>query len=973
MGQIIHGTYEILGQLGAGGGGIVYLGRHLRLDKRVVLKADRRKLTTPPEILRREVDALKNLSHTNIPQVYDYIQEGNRVYTVMDYIEGESLDKPLKRGERFSQAQVISWAFALLDALRYLHTRPPNGILHCDIKPANIMLTPGGEVRLIDFNIAYALGDEGTALVAYSRGYASPEHYGRTSSSFRERTQEAETDLLTDTSASASHSSSGSTSGTRSRRLPLDVRSDIYSLGATLYHLLTGIHPPARAEEVPPIRDSSVSPAVSDIIRKAMMPDPAERYQTAEEMYQAFSRLHDDDLRVTKLRRRSRIAALTLAAVFLLGGLSLFMGLKQQTAEDTAARAAAEQKEAEERDARERAELAEALERREKDALDAVTAGESLLLDGDAAGAAERARFALSLESDYAARAEKLLAEACGVYDLSSAYRPLRALILPSEPLKLSLSPEGGYAAVLTSGEVRVFSLPDGTEMARLPADPSALSCVVFPDENRLVYAGAEGICCYDIAERSQLWMGEPATGISCSGNGAVVAAVYRGESLARVYRTDTGELLREIDFEGKRQRVPYNDRYQDPESTLFLLNQSGSRLAVSFEDGGLWICETRPDGVDLELLDTSEYQRFEGGFYGNLFAYSGMGADRWDFRVIDINQATVTAYYSSTAALRVRGDEQGIYLAEGHTLVCLDPLRQTQTELTRTDADIVSFAVGQERILLHLEDGGVSVFDRGGAFLEKFREPEALPLYVQRAEMLLLASHDRPLLRVLREDRHEAQIVAEYDPAYSHTEARTVAAGQRFLLYSSTGLRVQDRAGNRFADISFPQAEAVYDPQMVRDAEGERLEVAYNDGNVLRFAAEDGQRLPDEQRQPHSPDMTEEFFTNRWRIVSPLHGAPEVYDRESGALLGTLEPDGYLTYVTQLDDGGVMTEYMDASGRTITRYGVLLNERMEVLARLPNLCDVLPDGTLLFDDQRGALRQTRVFSREELLRLEVE
>ena len=133
MAEIIASTYELIRRLGSGGGGVVYLARHLRLNKLVVLKADKRTLKTKPEVLRREVDALKNLSHSYIPQVYDYLIENGTVYTVIDYIEGESLDRPLKRGERFSQAAVVKWAMQILSALDYLHTRPPYGILHGDI------------------------------------------------------------------------------------------------------------------------------------------------------------------------------------------------------------------------------------------------------------------------------------------------------------------------------------------------------------------------------------------------------------------------------------------------------------------------------------------------------------------------------------------------------------------------------------------------------------------------------------------------------------------------------------------------------------------------------------------------------------------------------------------------------------------------------------------------------------------------
>ena len=178
MAWIVAGIYEIQRQIGAGGGGVVYLGRHLRLDKPVVLKADKRNLNTKEEVLRREVDMLKGLSHTYIPQVYDFVQEDGVVYTVMDYIEGESMDRILKRGAVPGQPQVIQWAVQLLEALCYLHSQPPHGILHGDIKPANIMLRPDGDICLIDYNIALALGEDGAVRAGFSRGYASPEHYG---------------------------------------------------------------------------------------------------------------------------------------------------------------------------------------------------------------------------------------------------------------------------------------------------------------------------------------------------------------------------------------------------------------------------------------------------------------------------------------------------------------------------------------------------------------------------------------------------------------------------------------------------------------------------------------------------------------------------------------------------------------------------------------------------------------------------
>ncbi|MBR0282457.1 MAG: serine/threonine protein kinase, partial [Oscillibacter sp.] len=317
MPEIIAGLYELEEQIGAGGAGIVYLGKHLRLGKTVVLKADKRTLRAKPEVLRREVDALKNLSHTYIPQVYDFIAEGDTVYTVMDYIEGESLDRPLKRGERFPQPQIIEWACELLEALCYLHSRPPYGILHSDIKPANIMVTPQGDIRLIDFNIALALGESGSVRVGFSRGYASPEHYGL------DYTIHPAGTTTSRNLASESLSVSGTGQG---KGVLLDVRSDIYSVGATLYHLLTGVRPPQNAEEVPAITEKGVSPAVSAIIQKAMRPNPDERYQTAAEMLAAFENLRRNDPCV---RRRRAAVACTVAALvtlFLAGGALAFAG-----------------------------------------------------------------------------------------------------------------------------------------------------------------------------------------------------------------------------------------------------------------------------------------------------------------------------------------------------------------------------------------------------------------------------------------------------------------------------------------------------------------------------------------------------------------------------------------------------------------------------------------------------------------------
>ena len=166
-------AYRIESKLGSGGGGVVYKAWHTRLQKYVVLKELRRGSENDIETQRNEVEALKNVKSTYLPQVFDFLGEGGRIFTVMEFVKGESLDKLLERGQKFTQQQVIKWYGQLASALEAIHKQ---NICHRDIKPANIMLTPDGDVCLIDFNAALVSGND-VRIISRSLGYASPEQY----------------------------------------------------------------------------------------------------------------------------------------------------------------------------------------------------------------------------------------------------------------------------------------------------------------------------------------------------------------------------------------------------------------------------------------------------------------------------------------------------------------------------------------------------------------------------------------------------------------------------------------------------------------------------------------------------------------------------------------------------------------------------------------------------------------------------
>ena len=943
MGQIIAETYEILEKIGSGGGGIVYLGRHLRLGKMVVLKADKRRITARPEVLRREVDALKNLSHTYIPQVYDFLVDEDVVYTVMDYIEGESLDRVLERKEKFPQAAVVEWACQLLEALVYLHTRPPHGILHSDIKPANIMLTPQGNICLIDFNIALALGEDGAVKVGLSRGYASPEHYGLDYSAAGETCGVGEDAGATQigTGAETVIPDGASSSGfTDKRVVQVDVRSDIYSAGATLYHLFTGRRPAVDAKHVEPIRADEVSPAIAAILERAMEPDPDRRYQTAAEMLHDFEHLHENDPRSIRHRRCVRLTAGLLTALFLAGGCTAFVGLKQLEGQ--------------------------------KNALAQAEYSAAALREGDVREAVDLALAVLPekpglLGPPRTPQAQCALTNALGVYDLTDGFKAVYSLKLESEPIKLALSPGGSRAAVLTSGQVTVFRTDTGEHLAELAAEDSALSDLVFSGENLLYYAGESGVRAYDLAAGRELWKGQEATALTLSGDGSILAAVNRDESVAAVYDAATGTPREAITFHNKHQSVPPNDRFADPEDALFTLDGTGRWLAASFSDGSLRLFDLRDSENDLEVFDTSIYTHFEGGFYGNYFAFTATGDGESVFAVLDLVDMAQTGGFSAQTPFHVRVHETGIYLSSENILVRIDPVTGEQQEVAYTGADISAFATDGQHTLTAVTDGTLAFFDEAAQPMGSHSRPTAPELLALTGDVALEASRDTPAVRVSHLETYPDAQIFTYDPAYLHHEARLSADGSTVMLFRYDGFRLLDReSGAILAEVQLPQAEQVYDQQYRRNERGSYLEVIYNDGLTRCYSAADGSLLSEVPGKAPDLSLYEEFTTDHWRITSPLHGTPEIFDLKTGEKLGELEKDTYLTYVTQVDSL-VITEYITAQG---ARYGLLLDETGATLARMPGLCDVTADHQLVFDDSRGTMRQTRIYSLQELLAL---
>lgn len=268
VGLVLDGKYEILKEIGQGGMSIVYVAMDNRLNKQWAVKELKNDGSQSVEMqlrgMEREANILKKVDHPVLPRIVDIIDKDGTVYVVMDYIQGLALDRILKEEGAQPQKNVIEWAKQLASALDYLHSLCPP-IIYRDMKPSNIMLQPDGRVKLIDFGTAKEYRTENIAdtTALGTRGYAAPEQFGDEQGHGIYKT---------------------------------DARTDIYCLGATIYHIVTGKNPCEPPYEMRPIREWNpmLSGGLETIILKCTQPNPEDRYQNCSELIYALE--HYDEL-----------------------------------------------------------------------------------------------------------------------------------------------------------------------------------------------------------------------------------------------------------------------------------------------------------------------------------------------------------------------------------------------------------------------------------------------------------------------------------------------------------------------------------------------------------------------------------------------------------------------------------------------------------------------------------------------------
>lgn len=294
IGSLVDGKYKILNKVGQGGMSVVYLAMNEKANKQWAVKEVRKDGVLDFESVKQglvaETDILKKLSHPNLPSIIDVIDQDDSFIIIMDYIQGNSLNRALEEFGAQPQELVIDWAKQLCDVLGYLHSRTP-AIIYRDMKPANVMLKPDGNVMLIDFGTAREYKEKNLADTTClgTVGYAAPEQFG----------------------------GMGQT----------DARTDIYCLGATLYHLVTGMNPCEPPYEIKPIREinPTLSSGLERIILKCTQRNPEDRYQSCAELMYALEHYEEiDDIHRKKQKKQLGKFILSVVMMIVFGITSVW-------------------------------------------------------------------------------------------------------------------------------------------------------------------------------------------------------------------------------------------------------------------------------------------------------------------------------------------------------------------------------------------------------------------------------------------------------------------------------------------------------------------------------------------------------------------------------------------------------------------------------------------------------------------------
>ena len=600
---------------------------------------------------------------------------------------------------------------------------------------------------------------------------------------------------------------------------------------------------------------------------------------------------------------------------------------------------------------------------------------ENALRAGDYSSALEYALRASKI-SDYnppsvsSATVLRVLSDVLGVYNLKDGYKPYYTLKLDSDKIvKVSLSPNGKMFAILTDEKLCVYSLESGSVIFTKLAD-STIKGFDFDTGNRIVCATEDGILLNDFDDAGLSWSNEihESDNLSIARFARIGAAISNSSSEVIVFSLDNGTVLYTVPLPVGTGL--YLNEANDYTKCLFDMADNGHWLATSFADSSLWILnltDKKWNQVLTNDIGLSISQTVTSGFADKWFALASSDSNNPFFCVINSETSEVTISANSLENYCLFASDSCIYFSLDNRVAKFNTndMNFVESVIDYVDSPVTFIKVSSDRILVLSADGSFCVIDDASKtkldvpeFERRFDSVDICDDY------MVLCNFDDMQITVLKWVSFKDVSFMSYDPGYSHTEARVSEDLSTAILYSVNGFKVFE-GGHAVADVRFPDSNKVYDIYFKRSDKNALLEVVYNDGFTRKYDVKSGVLVSEEQGPVLSnKSLYRECTTEDYLIKPSPSGKVEIISNKSGELIKTIQDGDYLTYANQIDEY-LIIEWISVNGK---RYGTLLNQDCDIIATLPNLCDILPGPLLVFDDYAGHLSRSGVFSPEELV-----
>lgn len=590
--------------------------------------------------------------------------------------------------------------------------------------------------------------------------------------------------------------------------------------------------------------------------------------------------------------------------------------------------------------------------------------------------------------SDYTSYGQKALIEALGIYNKYSGFNTKLEITQPEEINEIVLSNDGktlallcGLELVLVNTETNItidsFTTFDKEFFYPLDFDFESIedfenleesneidfdkelyfSNMQFITNDYFIFTINDQIQVYSLLSEEIVYVGDTVQDITVSADNNIIAVIFEDDDFATIFDLEN-ETIEKATFYGETR---------NEDNGLFTLNYDGSLLVTSFPNGGIHLNYLGKSYGYLELLEASNFESFDGGFYDNYLALVCYDGLTYTFSIIDIDNLNKTTGFDLESEIQVNVDsDNGIYLSNDQIIVKIDPVTGEQTNIAYIGdnfSNIKEFFVKYDYSLIITNDNDYYIFDPDGNALDKSVYDNGV-MAVMQENIVVLGEKNSKSINLFKRNENNETTIFNYSNNDSYTEAKVSSDGTKLILFGNENIYIYSNESSVVYTVNISDlysGNEILTQEYIRSEDGDYLKVTYSDGTVHLYDIEKGQII-DKYTTDLSDDNTKYFYTPNYKIQTTLYGAPLVYKISNNKLVGQLDDKGYLVNATEFEEFLIL-EYVAIDG---TKFGQLLNNNLEIITELPNLTDVL-NGELIFDDGNGVIRKDRIYSIYEL------